>query len=154
MLMMAMLMMIVAMVVVIVMIVVVLFDRQEFRLDFEDTVEIEGVAAEHGVEFDGAFGGAVQFCVRVDAANPRFDFLQFGWRDQIDLVEQDDVGEGDLVFRFRRVLEAGGQPLGAPDPRRQNESSRRCGILLSAPRDSRLPGRRGCGALRPHRHAE
>ena len=75
-----MLMMLVAVMsmIMIVMLVVVLFDRQEFRLDFQDTVEIEGVAAEHGVEFDGAFGGAVQFCVGVDAANPRLDLFQFG----------------------------------------------------------------------------
>ena len=48
--------------------------------------------------------GAMQFGVGVDAANPRFDFLQFGGRDEIDLVEQDDVGEGDLVFGFGRAL--------------------------------------------------
>ncbi len=124
MLMMVMLMMIMAVVAVIVvmMIVVVLFDRQEFRLNFQDTVEIEGVAAEHGVEFNGAFGGAVQLGVGVDAANARLDLFQFGRRDQIDLVEQDDVGEGDLVFRFRRVLEAGGQPFGVGDGDNRIES--------------------------------
>ena len=57
MLMMVMIMMIVAMVMVIMIVVVMVFDRQEGRLDFENPVEIEGVAAEHGVEFDGAFGG-------------------------------------------------------------------------------------------------
>ncbi len=66
--------------VMIVMLVVVLFDRQEFRLEFQDAVEVEGVAAEHGVELDGAFGRAVQFGVGVDAANARLDLFQFGRR--------------------------------------------------------------------------
>ncbi len=35
--------------------------------------------------------------------------------DQIDLVEQDDVGEGDLVLGFRRVLEPVRQPFGVGD---------------------------------------
>ena len=36
-------------------------------------------------------------------------------RNEIGLVDQDHVGEGDLILRFRRVLEPLGEPFGVGD---------------------------------------
>ena len=77
------------------------------RLDVEDAVEVEGAALQHFGHLDRAAIGAVQPCIRVDGADARLDFAQFGVVDEVGLVDQDDVGEGDLVFRFRRVAQAG-----------------------------------------------
>ena len=53
----------------------------------------------------------MKFCVRIDTANPRLDLGQFRLGDEIGLVEHDDVGERDLVFGLRRVLQAIAQPF-------------------------------------------
>ena len=75
----AMMMMLVAMMIamVVMMIVVMLVLLQELRLDVEDAVEVEGVAAEHLVERDLRALGAVQPRVRIDAADARLDLGQF-----------------------------------------------------------------------------
>ena len=100
---------------VMIVIVIVVLGLQKLRLQFEDAVEIEGLAVEHGVERDIAFPGAVQFGVGIEAANARLDLFQFVLVHKVDLVEQDDIGENDLVLGFRRVLEAGGQEFGVGD---------------------------------------
>ena len=60
------------------MVVIVAFE--EVRLDIEDAVEIEGVAAEHLDERDVGALGLVQFGVRIDAADAGLDLAQFGRR--------------------------------------------------------------------------
>ena len=102
-------------IVVVIMVVVVVVDGEEFRLDVEDAVEIEGAALEHVGDLDVALLRAMQPRVGVDRADARLDFAQFGRRDEIGLVEDDDVGEGDLVLRLRRVA----QPRGAAIWRRR-----------------------------------
>ena len=97
------------------MVMLVLVGGEEFRLDIEDAVEVEGVAAEHLVEPDLRPLGTVQLGVRIDAADARFQFLQLRGRDQIGLVDQDDVGKGDLVLGLGRVLEPVLQPFGVGD---------------------------------------
>ncbi len=99
-------MVMVVVVVVMIVIVVVIVDGEEFRLDVEDAVEIEGAALQHLGDRDVALLRAVQPRVGVDRADARLDFAQFGRRDEVGLVEDDDVGEGDLVLRLRRVAQA------------------------------------------------
>src|SRR5262249_16690082 len=53
--------------------------------------------------------------VGVDAADTRLHLAELVGIDQVGLVEQDDVGERDLVLRLRRVLEAVLQPFGVGD---------------------------------------
>ena len=104
----------VMMIVVMVMIVIVA-GLEEFRLDFEDAVEIERAALQHVRQRHLAALGAVQLGVGVDAADARLDLGEFGLGDEIGLVQHDDVGERDLVLGFRRVLQAVAQPFGVGD---------------------------------------
>ena len=53
----------------------------------------------------------MQFRIRIDAADARLDFQQVRLADEIGLVEQDHIREGDLIFRFRRVLQTVLQPF-------------------------------------------
>ena len=70
--------MIVPVIMIMVMIVIVrmIVRVEEFRLDIEDAVEVEGVAAEHLVERDLRALRAVQLGVRIDAADARLDLAQ------------------------------------------------------------------------------
>ncbi len=88
---------------------------EELRIERQDAVEIEGAAIEHAIEGDGATLGLVDDGVRVDGADARLDRLQFGRRDEIGLVEEDDVGEADLLLRLRAVLEGAEEMLGIGD---------------------------------------
>ena len=107
--------MIVVMIMVMIVIVVVIVGLQEGRLDVEDAVEVEGIAAEHFGDVDLGPLGAVQPRVRIDAADARLDLVELGRRDQVGLVDQDDVGESDLVLGLGRVLEPLLQPPGVGD---------------------------------------
>src|SRR5215831_8759191 len=113
-------MVIVAMPVIMVMIVVMIVMMvaavaEKFRLDLQDAVEIEGVAPEHLRQRDLATLGLVQLRIRVDAANARLHLAEFVGRGQVGLVEQDDVGERDLVLRLGRVFQTLGEPSGVGD---------------------------------------
>ena len=67
-------MMIVAMVMMMIVVMLVSFlFLQKFRLDVEDAVEIEGVAAEHVGDVDLRALGAVQRGVRIDGADARLE---------------------------------------------------------------------------------
>src|SRR4051812_10419670 len=88
---------------------------QELGLDLQDAVEVERVAAEDLGQRDPATLGPVHLGIRVDPADSRLHLAQFIGRDQIGLVEQDDVGERDLVLGLRRILEPLQQPFGIGD---------------------------------------
>src|SRR5215510_3301858 len=108
--------MVMAMVVAVTMVVIVMTAvAEEFRLDLHDAVEIEGVAPQHLRQGDLAALSLVQPGVGVDAADARLHLAERVGLDQVGLVEQDDVGERDLVLRLRRVLEAVLQPFGVGD---------------------------------------
>ena len=104
--------------------------------------------------------------VRIDGADARFDVAEFGGRDKIGLVDQDHVGEGDLVLGFRGVLEPVVEPLGVGDgddrvelglPPKFSSTKKVCATgagsarpVVSTMMSSNLPffassGRRGCG---------
>src|SRR5262245_9811800 len=110
--------MVMAMVVAVTMVVIVMMVTavaEEFRLDLHDAVEIEGVTPQHLRQGDLTALGLVQPGVGVDAADARLHLAERVGLDQVGLVEQDDVGERDLVLRLRRVLEALLQPFGVSD---------------------------------------
>ena len=85
--------------------VMVVAALEELRLDVEDAVEVEGVAVEHLGDRDRAALGAMEARIGIDAADARFDLAQIGVADEIGLVEQDHVGEGDLVLGLGRVAQ-------------------------------------------------
>ena len=72
--------MVVVMIMIVVMIVVVFVRRRGIRLDVEDAVEVEGIAAEHLVDVDLARARCDAARIRVDAADARLDLAQFGRR--------------------------------------------------------------------------
>ena len=83
--------------------------------------------------------------VGVDGADARLDLAQLGRRDEIGLVEDDDVGEGDLVLRLRRVAQAGGEPFGVGDRHDRVEPRRVAHVLVD---EEGLRHRRGVGEAR------
>src|ERR1700722_6775549 len=99
-------MMVVAAVVVMVVVIVVLLAYEEVRFDIENAVEIEGTALEPIGKGGVTLLGSMQRRVRVDGADARFDLAQFGRADKIRLVDDNDVGEGDLVLGFGRVAQS------------------------------------------------
>src|SRR5262245_66535091 len=109
---MTVMMVVIMMVVMIVIMMMVAVVAQKLRLDLQDAVEVEGVAAEHLRQRDRATFGLVHLGVGIDAADARLDLGELVGLHQVGLVEQDDVGEGDLVLGLRRVLEPLLQPLG------------------------------------------
>jgi len=58
-------------------IVVMLVRRKEFRLQFENAIEIERAALQHVRQRHLTALGPMQFGVRVDRADTTFDFRQF-----------------------------------------------------------------------------
>src|SRR5579864_6649090 len=88
---------------------------QKRRLDVEDAVEIEGVAVQNFVERNLGTLRLVQAGIGIDAADTRLDVAQLFGRDQIGLVDEDDVGKGDLVLGLGGVLEPVVEPLGIGD---------------------------------------
>src|SRR5712691_52045 len=92
--------------------VLMLLAVEEGGLDVENAVEVEGVAAEHLGQRHRATLGAVQLGVGIDAAHAHLDLAQLLRPDQVRLVDQDHVGERDLVLRLRGILEAVLEPPG------------------------------------------
>jgi len=108
---MAVLMIVIVMVVVIMIIMMVIIGVQKRRLDVENTIEIEGVAAEHFIDVDLGALGAVQPRVGIETTNARLKLTQFFGGHQIGLVDQYDVRERNLVLRLGRILQPVRQPF-------------------------------------------
>ena len=106
--------MVVVILVVVIMVVVIVAD-EEVRFDVEDAVEIKGSTLEHIGERDVAFLRAMKGRVRINGPNARLNLPQFRRADEIGLIEDNDVGEGDLVLRLGRVAQALGEPFGVGD---------------------------------------
>src|SRR5499427_6461228 len=126
--------------VVVVTMVMVSAVAEEFRLDLHDAVEIESITPEHLRQRNPAALGLVQLGVGVDPADARLHFAERVGLDQIGLVEQDDVGERDLILCLRRVLEAVLQPLGIGDRDHRVELGLAADIVVH---EERLRHRRG-----------
>ena len=85
---------------------------EEFRLQGGDPLQIEPAAAEDGVQGDVGALGVMDLGQGVEAAQPGLDAGQFGGGDKIGLVEDDLVGEGDLLARLAAVGQARQDVLG------------------------------------------
>src|SRR5262249_9472505 len=78
--------------------VIVAVGFQEFRLDIENAIEVEGIAPEHLGQRHCAALRLVDLRVRIDAANARLDVAQIGAADEVGLVDENDVGKGNLIL--------------------------------------------------------
>src|SRR6516225_5875920 len=135
--------MIMPMIVIVIMIVVMMMMTavaEEFRLDLHDAVEIESITPEHLRQRNPAALGLVQLGVGIDPADACLHFAERVGFDQIGLVEQDDVGERDLILCLRCVLEAVLQPLGVGDRDHRVELGLAADIVVH---EERLRHRRG-----------
>ena len=122
---------------------IVLARLQKIRLDVQNAVEVEGVAAEHFLASE--YSQRWVRCsrgVRIDPADTAFDLLQFVLADEVGLVEQDHVGECDLVLRLGRILEPVAQPLGVGDRHNCVELGLPSDVLVD---EESLRDRRGVG---------
>src|SRR5215470_4819984 len=126
--------------IVIVIVVMMTTVAEEFRLELHDAVEIESITPEHLRQRNPAALGLVQLGVGVDPADARLHFAERVGLDQIGLVEQDDVGERDLILCLRRVLEAVLQPFGVGDRDHRVEPGVAADIVVH---EERLRHRRG-----------
>ena len=73
----AFMVMIVSVIMVVPMLVILpVLGVQKLRLDLQNSIKIEGVAAEHSIERHVGALGAMQLRIWVDAADASFDFLQ------------------------------------------------------------------------------
>ncbi len=78
---------------------------EEHRVDGEGAAEIEGAEAHHLVDGQLGVAGGVDLGEAVERVDPRLDGGELGGGDQVDLVEEDDVGEGDLLLALGAVVE-------------------------------------------------
>ncbi len=115
---------------VMIVVVIMLLGDEEVRLDVEDAVEVERPPLEHVGERDVAFRRPMERSVGVDGADARLDLAQLRRRHEIGLVDDDDVGEGDLVLRLRGVAQPRGEPLGVGDRHHRVEPGRLLHVLV------------------------
>lgn len=111
-----MLMIMVMMVVVVIAIgaadMVVMALLKEMRIVFERALQVEGALIEHASEIDARAAGLVDAGGRVDGADDILDHIKFFRGHEVALVDDDDIGEGDLVLGLAAVLQAQRQVLG------------------------------------------
>src|SRR5262245_4179216 len=129
-------------VVVIVAVLRIMAVAQELGFDFQDAVEIEGVAPEHLRQRNAAALGSVQLGVGIDAADARLHLAELVGRHQVGLVDEDDVGESDLVLGLGCVLEPILQPFGVGHRHDGVELGLAADVLVH---EERLRHRRGIG---------
>ena len=87
----------------------------------------------------------MQLGVGIDAADAGLDLAQLALAHEIGLVDQDDVGEGDLVLRLRRILKAILEPFGVGNGHHRVELGLAPDVLVD---EERLRYRRGVGEPR------
>ncbi|ENN87451.1 hypothetical protein RHSP_28281 [Rhizobium freirei PRF 81] len=95
--------------------VILVIVLEEVRIVLEGAFEVEGALVQHAGEIDAGTGRLVDAGGRVDGANDVLDLGQLFRRYEIGLVDDDDVGKGDLVFGFAAVLQAQRQVLGVDE---------------------------------------
>ncbi len=106
---------IVPMCVIMVVVVVMRLWGQKFRGAGEDAVEIKAALIEDLIQRHNAALCRDNPGKGVDFADGVGDDFYLVRRDQIGFVEQDNIGEGNLLFRFLAVLEAQRQVAGIDD---------------------------------------
>ena len=78
---------------------------QEARIEVGGPAEVEAADVEHAVDGDVAIARAVDPRRRVHAVQARLEPVEVGGADEVGLVEEDDVGERDLLLRLLAVVE-------------------------------------------------
>src|SRR5216683_2834536 len=71
---------------------------EEIRLHFKNAVKIEGVPIQHLRQFHPAPFGVMKLCVRVNPADRRFNGENLSGQDKIAFVDDNDIGERDLLL--------------------------------------------------------
>ena len=107
-----MVMMRVIVVVMMIMIVVMIVGLQEFRLDLQDAVEIEGVAPQHLVERNLRALRVMQPGVGIDAADARLDLAQFASLTRSVLLSRITSAKAIWFFASGASFSRSLQPLG------------------------------------------
>lgn len=92
--------------------VVVIVVIEEVRIVLQRPVEVEGSLIEHFGKIDFGALRAIDAGRGIDDAYRCLDAFELLGRYEIGLVEQHDVGKGDLVLGFPAVLQAERQVLG------------------------------------------
>ena len=87
-------------------VLVIVVAGQQPGLDVEDARQVEGAPAEDAAEIHAGPLGLVHGGVRIDGPDAGLDLVQLVGGDEIDLVEQDGVGEGDLFQGLVAVVDA------------------------------------------------
>ena len=76
------------------------FGLEELGVHIDGATEVEAADVEDVVERDVGVLGAVDFRDGVNGAYPEFEGVEFGGGDEVGFVENDDVGEGELLDGF------------------------------------------------------
>ena len=77
--------------------------------------EVKAADVQHAVEGEGAVARAVDPGRRVHAVQARLEPVEVGGAREVGLVEENDVGEGDLLLRLPAVVEMLGDVPGVDD---------------------------------------
>ncbi len=85
---------------------------EEVRIVFQRALQVEGTLVQHAGKIDAGAFGLVDAGGGVDGAHDVFDAGKLFLGDEVALVDDDDIGKGDLVFGFAAVLQAQRQVLG------------------------------------------
>src|SRR5471030_106108 len=92
--------------------IVVVAVLEEVGFELEDAVQVERALVEDGRELDLALLGLVDARVGIDRVDLVLDLLEVVGAHQVELVEQDHVGEGHLFLRFGALAELAEEVLG------------------------------------------
>ncbi len=84
---------------------------EEARIVFQRPFEIECALVQNLGEIDARAGGGIDAGRGVDGAHDVLDAMQFVMADEVGLVDDDDVGKGDLVLGLATVLQTQRQVL-------------------------------------------
>ena len=88
---------------------------KEVGLDRENAIEIEGALVEQLVDWNEAAFGAMDHGSWIERANARLYLGELVGRNEIDLVDEDRIGEGNLLRRLMAVLQPSGKVLSVDD---------------------------------------
>lgn len=78
---------------------------QKRAVDGQRALQIEGADIEHAIDGYIRILRAENTSCAVDGANPTLDAFELGFTDEIGLVEQNDVREGNLLARLFHFIE-------------------------------------------------
>jgi len=91
--------------VLVIMIVTVGFPAEKLGLQFQDAVEVEAVYIQHLVQGNRGIPATVDLGQTVHRMDPGLQLVQLGRGDEVGLVQQDHIGERDLLLNLAAVVE-------------------------------------------------